>query len=148
PPTGHPVPPGVHSLIGILMTLPFKFPVKVHISTNDVGGPSAGLAFALAIYQELTKQDLTRGNRVAVTGTISFTQVKVGKKVITREPVGAIGGAKQKAVAAQAAGARYFLVPVDNYDEAKSAGTNLIIRKVSTLQDAIRILKSLPAAPK
>jgi PDZ domain-containing protein len=146
PKVGEPLPRREQALLGIDLAVPFKFPVKINISTHDVGGPSAGLAFALAIYQELTHQDLTRGNRVAVTGEIDFEQVRVGRRTVIEAPVGAIGGAKQKAIAASAAGARYFLVPTANYSDAMSAGTGLIIKKVDSLQDAIRVLRSLPPA--
>ena len=139
-------PSGTHTLIGVEMTLPFRFPVKVNINSGDVGGPSAGLAFALAIYQELTDQNLTHGNRVAVTGQINYVQVRQGNKVAWEGVVSPIGGAKQKAIAAQAAGAKYFLVPPANYNDAKSAGTDLVIKTVSSLKQAITVLKSLPPA--
>lgn len=144
---GNLVPGGNTTYIGIVMSLPFKFPVKVDINSGNVGGPSAGLAFALGIYQQLTHKDLTRGNRVAVTGTITYQKVVTGKQARWDGVVGEIGGVRQKAVAAQAAGAKYFLVPAPNLLEARAARTNLIIYPVSSLSDAIARLKSLPAAP-
>lgn len=136
------------ALIGITMSLPFKFPVKVNIQTGDVGGPSAGLAFTLGIYEQLTHQNLTNGNRVAVTGTINYGPVSQGSRQIDEWYVGPIGGAEQKAIAAQKAGAQYFIVPqaAGNAQQARSAHTKLKIYPVTTLTQAIHILKSLPPA--
>ncbi|GEM_PF-500094 len=138
---------GGHTTIGIVMSLPFKFPLRVHIDSGNVGGPSAGLAFALGLIQQLTGRDLTHGNRVAVTGTIQYVDVNLphGKQGY-RALVGAIGGARQKAIAAQAAGAKYFLVPSENYAEALSARVHLKVIPVRTLHDALEVLRHLPIA--
>ena len=136
-------------MIGIVMALPYKFPVSVHINSGNVGGPSAGLAFTLGIIQQLTHRDLTNGNKVAVTGTITYEEVPTAHGGIRPDgAVGPIGGAKQKAIGAQAAGAKYFIVPVENYSDARSAHTHLIIIPVSTLSQALHVLKSLPPASK
>lgn len=123
---------GGHALVGILTSNPLRFPVKVHIDSGDVGGPSAGLMFALGIVQQLSEHDITHDNKVAGTGTID-----------ARGNVGPIGAARQKALAAQAAGARYFFVPVDNYAEARSAHTDLKIVPVRTIKQAIDFLNRL-----
>ena len=68
----------------------YKFPIDVKIDTQLVGGPSAGLAFTLAIIDDLTPGALTGGKRVAVTGTIA-----------PDGSVGAVGGVEQKAITAR-----------------------------------------------
>ncbi len=144
---GNPVSHGGHTLVGISMVQPLKFPVHLSIATGDVGGPSAGLAFALGIVQQLTRHDLTHGNKVAVTGTIQVVERRLrnGRLGLT-SPVGAIGGARQKALAAQAAGAKYFLVPTANYAEAVSAHAHLKVIPVKTLSQALQVLSKLPKA--
>ena len=78
-----------------------RYPLNVQIDTDKVSGPSAGLAFALAIIDDLTPGDLTGGRRVAVTGAIA----RDGS-------VTPVGGVAQKAVAARESGAKLMLVPV------------------------------------
>lgn len=105
------------------------------IGLQDVGGPSAGLMFALGIVDKLTPTDLTGGRFVAGTGTIDDS----GK-------VGPIGGISMKVIAARNAGARYFFTPSDNCAEASRntpAGLRLI--KVNTLDDALKALDQLRA---
>src|ERR687898_2776862 len=82
----------------------FDFPFDVVIDTGDVGGPSAGLAFTLAIIDDLTPGDLTGGAKVAVTGTIAGDG-----------SVGPVGGTGQKAAAVRAGGYDVFLVPSADY---------------------------------
>ncbi len=72
----------------------------VEIESGNVGGPSAGLAFTLAILDELTPGELTGGNRVAITGTMSVDGA-----------VGPVGGVPQKAAAVRDLGIKYFIVP-------------------------------------
>ncbi len=81
-------------------------PFDIDIDSGSVGGPSAGLAFALAILDDLTPGELTGGARVAVTGTIGIDGT-----------VGAIGGIEQKAVAVRKSGVSYFLVPAGQRPE-------------------------------
>lgn len=139
------IPAGGHAMIGIIMTMPLKFPVRVHINSGGVGGPSAGLAFALGIVEQLSRHDLTHGNKVAVTGTITFERIQGRAGAVSDKAiVGPIGGVRQKALAAQAAGAKYFLVPSANYQEALSAHANLKVIPVQTLRGALDVLKSLP----
>jgi PDZ domain-containing protein len=111
------------------------YPVKVDIKLQNVGGPSAGLMFALGIVDKLQPGSLTGGRVVAGTGEISPD----GK-------VGAIGGIGQKMRGARQAQtpASVFLVPAANCVEAKRTrpeGLQLI--KVSTLQGALAALKTL-----
>src|SRR4029077_13569482 len=88
------------------------FPFSVEIASGDVGGPSAGLMFALGRYDELTPGDLTQGRTIAGTGTIEPS----GK-------VGPIGGIADKVVAAERVGATVFLVPKDNWGELEGVDT-------------------------
>jgi PDZ domain-containing protein len=108
----------------------FEFPVDVEIDTGRVSGPSAGLAFTLTILDELTPGDLTGGKKVAVTGTIRADG-----------GVGPIGGAEQKAVTARRAGARLFLVPAEEVDEARRRTDGMRVVGVQTLHDALTELK-------
>ena len=85
-------------------------PFTIDFNLANIGGPSAGLMFSLAVVDKLTTGDLNGGKFVAGTGTINAD----GK-------VGPIGGITHKMLAAQEAGATVFLVPAENCDEAKSA---------------------------
>jgi PDZ domain-containing protein len=108
-------------------------PIPVNIDLGDVGGPSAGLPFALGIMQKLGR-DVDRGYRVAATGEIELNGA-----------VGAIGGIKQKVFGAKAAGADVFLVPSgDNANEARRYAGNLRVIAVDNFQQALRKLATLP----
>ena len=84
--------------------------MKVTVNSGDVGGPSAGLAYTLAIIDQLTPGSLTGGNTVAVTGTMELDG-----------HVGEVGGVHQKTLAAIDAGATLMIVPTGEYPDAKSA---------------------------
>ena len=115
-----------------LQTKEFRldFPIDVEIDSRRIGGPSAGLAFTLAVIDHLTPGELTGGSRVAVTGSIAFDG-----------SVGAVGGVAQKTVAVRRAGAVLFLVPSSEYDEARAhAGGKLRIEAVDDVDDALRAL--------
>jgi PDZ domain-containing protein len=105
-------------------------PVDVSIDTQRVSGPSAGLAFSLAIIDDLTKGNLTGGGDVAVTGTISEDG-----------SVGPVGGVEQKAVTAQRAGARLMLVPRAEAKLARAHAGKMKVVSVDTLDDALRALE-------
>jgi PDZ domain-containing protein len=110
-------------------------PFLVDFNLANVGGPSAGLMFSLALVDKLTTGDLVGSTFVAGTGTINVE----GK-------VGPIGGITHKMVAARAAGATVFLVPAKNCYEASSdspAGLQLV--KVETLSSAVDALHALTA---
>jgi PDZ domain-containing protein len=110
--------------------LEFDFPVDVRIDSGKVGGPSAGLAFTLAILDRLTPGSLTGGERVAITGAIN-----------PDGSVGPVGGVAQKTVAAIDADATVFLVPGDEFDIAtRVAGDDLDVIQVDTLDDALDAL--------
>ena len=111
-------------------------PFQVKIDVQNIGGPSAGMMYTLTIIDLLTEADLAQGNVIAGTGTISSDGT-----------VGGIGGVRQKIVAAQAAGARFILVPESNYADAitmKADGVEIFA--VSTIDEAVAILEGLPAA--
>ena len=110
-------------------------PFAIDFNLANIGGPSAGLMFSLAVVDKLTTGDLNNGKFVAGTGTITSE----GK-------VGSIGGITHKMLAAREAGATVFLVPTDNCDEAKSAherGLELV--KVDTLTRAVDALHAISA---
>ncbi|CAQ04470.1 PDZ domain-containing protein [Corynebacterium urealyticum] len=107
--------------------------IRVRYNLQDVGGPSAGLMFSLAVVDKLTPQDLTGGAFVAGTGSIDAAG-----------QVGAIGGITHKIRAAADAGAEYFLVPAGNCAEAltvEDAGPKLV--KVDSLEDAVKDLEGI-----
>jgi PDZ domain-containing protein len=112
----------------------FTFPFDVTINSGQVGGPSAGLAFTLALLDELTPGELTGGTKVAATGTISPSG-----------QVGEIGGLRQKTVAVLRKGAEMFLVPASEVAEAEAVakGTGLKVVGVRTLDDALEALSTL-----
>ena len=132
--TGRSTDAPVRPVIGIAPQERSEFPVKVTISLRDVGGPSAGLMFALGIIEKLGKESITGGRTVAGTGEIGND----GK-------VGAIGGVTEKLIAAKSAGATVFLVPADNCaalkGDANDKGITLV--KVATLKEALAGLKTL-----
>jgi Lon-like protease len=107
----------------------------IDFNLANVGGPSAGLMFSLAVIDKLTTGDLNGGKFVAGTGTITDD----GK-------VGSIGGITHKMLAASEAGATVFLVPADNCAEARTAHQDgLTLIKVDTLTSAVDALKSYSA---
>jgi Lon-like protease len=120
-------------VMGVAITGRYTFPFQVKISVGDIGGPSAGLMFALGIVDKLTKLDLTGGKFIAGTGEIEAS----GK-------VDAIGGIQQKMIGARNAGATVFLTPAANCADTKGAvPAGLRLVKVSTLNDAVTALESL-----
>jgi Lon-like protease len=111
----------------------YSFPIDVDIDSGNVGGPSAGLAFTLAVLDVLTPGELTGGLDVAVTGTIDG----LGN-------VGTVGGVRQKTAAAIDEGYDVFLVPSGEFQEAQErAGGALEVIAVDTLRDALDALASL-----
>jgi PDZ domain-containing protein len=123
------------AIIGIEVTgrgIDFDFPIDVSIDTGDVGGPSAGLAFTLAIIDDLTPGDLTGGADVAVTGTINSDGT-----------VGPVGGTGQKAAAVRAQGYDVFLVPSADYEAAQQHAGDVDVIAVDTLDEALAALADL-----
>ncbi|GAA0470388.1 PDZ domain-containing protein [Streptomyces stramineus] len=126
-------PEDKRAVVGIQAGTDHTFPFSINIKLADVGGPSAGLMFALGIVDKLTPDDLTGGKFVAGTGTIDEN----GK-------VGPIGGIEMKTVGARAKGARYFLTPKDNCAAAaKDRPSGLTLVKVDTMGDAMKSLEKI-----
>ncbi|MFI7604212.1 PDZ domain-containing protein [Micromonospora sp. NPDC049366] len=121
--------------IGVEIEQQQPHPFNLNIDLEDIGGPSAGLMFALGIIDKLTPADLTGGMVIAGTGTIDDE----GK-------VGPIGGIPQKLVGAKRAGAKVFLVPEDNCAEAvRNPQPDLPLIKVGSLDEALGALETLRA---
>mgnify|MGYP003083441970 FL=1 len=117
-------------LLGVTMGATPSDGVKVDYNLEDIGGPSAGLMFALAVVDKLSPGELNGGKFVAGTGTIDDT----GK-------VGAIGGIEHKVKSAEDLGAEVFLAPADNCKEAiKNHPKDMTMLKVTSLEDAIHQL--------
>ena len=126
---------GGHPVMGVQITQEYKFPFQVTISVGDIGGPSAGMMFALGIIDKLTKLSLTSGRFIAGTGEITASG-----------QVQPIGGIQQKMVGARNAGATIFLTPAANCADAKGAvPAGLRLVKVSTLNQAVTYLEALKA---
>ncbi|QOT16398.1 PDZ domain-containing protein [Paenarthrobacter sp. YJN-5] len=120
-------------VLGILLSSDFTFPFDVKISLDNVGGPSAGLMFALGIVDTLTPGDLTGGRHVAGTGTITADGA-----------VGPIGGVAQKMIGARQHGATMFLAPAANCaDVVGNVPDGLQVVKVETLADAKAAVEQL-----
>jgi PDZ domain-containing protein len=137
-------------VIGVRIFPAYAFPVDISIATEGIGGPSAGLAMALAVLDDLTPGNLTGGRRVAATGTID-----------PRGRVGPIGGIQQKGASARAAGASVFLVPacpeepVDARDACRRdlaalrrrAGRGVAVVPVADIGEALVALRERGGAP-
>ena len=123
------------SVVGVLMRAEFVFPVKVSINAGDVGGPSAGLMFSLAVYDKLTPGSLTGGVNIAGTGTID-----------SAGNVGPIGGIQQKLVGAKRGGAAWFLAPADNCSEVVGhVPEGLRVVKIATFTQARDAVEAIAA---
>jgi PDZ domain-containing protein len=128
------------AIIGVLVepaaeiTLPFD----VSIDSGDIGGPSAGLAFALDVMEKLGR-DVDHGHKVAATGELALDGSVIR-----------IGGIKQKTIGARQAGVDVFLVPAENAADARRYASGLRVIPVKTFEQALGTLATLPkvdAAP-
>lgn len=118
--------PQGQTLLGVLIDPLYEFPFEVTIQIEDVGGPSAGMMFALGIVDKLTPGAITGGRRIAGTGTID-----------SAGQVGPIGGIQQKMVGARDSGAAWFLAPAPNCDEVVGhVPDGMTAVRVATLGDA------------
>jgi Lon-like protease len=138
--TESPQVPG-QAVIGVYVGTGYEFPFDVSVGIDDsIGGPSAGLVFAMSVFDTLTPGSLTGGAVVAGTGTISST----GK-------VGPIGGIQQKIAGAADAGAKIFLVPPDNctgaLDAPDDALEQLRLVRAPTLRSALHSVKTFADDP-
>jgi PDZ domain-containing protein len=114
----------------------YTFPVDVTIDTQTVGGPSAGLAFTLAIVDDLTEGDLTGGRRVAVTGTIA-----------PDGSVGVVGGVEQKAITARHNDVDLMIVPKSELADAKRGAGSVHVVGVENVDEALAALQRNGGAP-
>nr|WP_203139004.1 S16 family serine protease [Microbacterium sp. JZ31] len=122
-------------LIGITLTTAYDFPFDVTIQLDNVGGPSAGMMFALGMIDVLTPGALNGGENVAGTGTITADGT-----------VGPIGGIRQKLYGARDAGAEWFLAPADNCNEVVGhIPDGLQVFSVATLDDSLTALEGIAA---
>jgi Lon-like protease len=113
--------------IGVLLEtrgLDVDLPFEIRFDDLDVGGPSAGLAYGMAIADLLHEADLARGRTIAATGTISIDG-----------GIGPVGGVEQKAIAVDDAGADLFVVPQSEVNQA--TGEGLTVRGARTLEEAL-----------
>jgi PDZ domain-containing protein len=116
-------------LVGVSMIE--SFPLDVRISSGEIGGPSAGLAWALGLYDLLTPGDLTGGRTIAVTGQLGLDGT-----------VFPIGAPDEKVVAAAGAGATVLILPRDNLAEARSIGARGVeLVPVSSFEEALAYLQ-------
>ncbi|MDQ3962733.1 MAG: PDZ domain-containing protein [Actinomycetota bacterium] len=126
---------GPGPFLGVHMeTIDFSYEpgVDVEFETGRIAGPSAGLMLALALYDQLTPEDLTAGHQIAGTGTLECDG-----------EVGAIGGIQQKVAGAAAKGAELFLTPLGNADEARAIADGIEIIPVASFGEALKYLSGL-----
>lgn len=129
----HPEPDADYGFVGIIGLydnfdiMPMDFDIE--LSTGEIGGPSAGLAFTIAILDALTPGELTGGLNVAATGTISLDG-----------QVGNVGGARQKTLAAAKSDADVFIVPRALLPEVLAFAGAMPVEGVDTLEDALGVL--------
>ena len=117
--------------LGVQVTEGFDTPFELRIFLDEIGGPSAGLMFALGIIDELTPGALTGGYDIAGTGTIDAAG-----------EVGPIGGIRQKLYGARDAGATFFFAPAANCDEVIGhVPDGLQVISTETLQDSLDALE-------
>jgi PDZ domain-containing protein len=120
-------------VLGIIVGSEYDFPFDVKIQLENVGGPSAGMMFALGIIDKLTPGKLNGGKNIAGTGTIGATG-----------EVGPIGGIRQKLYGASNAGAKFFLAPDSNCNEVTGhIPAGLTVFSVKTLSDAVTALDAI-----
>ena len=127
-------PSSSRAIVGIALedAVDIHLPLDVRINAGDVGGPSAGLAFALDILQELGR-NIVRGHKIAATG-----------EILPDGSVGPIGGIKQKTIGAREAHVDAFLVPAgENAQEARRYAHGLRIIAVKNFPQALRALATL-----
>ncbi|MQS09617.1 YlbL family protein [Streptomyces alkaliphilus] len=120
-------------IVGISAGVGYDLPFDIDIELADVGGPSAGLMFALGLVDKLTEEDLTGGEFVAGTGTIT-----------AEGRVGPIGGVAMKTIAAREQGASWFLTPAANCAAAAAdPPPGLALVEVENLEGALAALEEI-----
>jgi PDZ domain-containing protein len=135
--TTAPAGPGSQrAVVGIVLDQAERFhlPIRVTIDSGQVGGPSAGLAFALEVLKKLGR-NVDGGHKIAATG-----------EIFLNGDIGPIGGIKQKTIGAREAGVDAFLVPAgENFRDARKYAHGLRIIPVKSFQQALHALATLPA---
>ncbi len=122
-------------VIGVLVSGIYDFPLTIDIELGSVGGPSAGLMFALGLVEKLTEEHIAGSLRVAGSGTITASG-----------EVGPVGGIRHKAYGAANAGAEWFLIPRDNCADLDGlAPGGITVIPVDTLSDAVSALEAAMA---
>jgi PDZ domain-containing protein len=120
-------------VLGVGVRMAYEFPIDVELQLDNVGGPSAGMMFALGIVDKLTPGAMTGGEIIAGTGTID-----------SAGEVGAIGGIRQKLWGAEGAGADWFLAPASNCDEVVGhVPDGIRVFAVETLDQARTIVETI-----
>jgi len=121
------------SLLGLSLRISVDSQVEATFSLSDVGGPSAGMMFALGVVDEITPGALTGGKDISGTGTIDMTG-----------QVGPIGGIQQKMAGAREAGSTFFLAPTSNCEEVKGhEPKDMQVFSVSTLHEAVTATQAI-----
>ncbi len=124
------------ALLGVRLSTKLKLPFGITIDSGSIEGPSAGITYSLALLDQLTPGELTGGAKVAATGELGADGL-----------VSPIGGITQKVATVREADATMFLVPRENYAEAKAhAGDDLEVVAVGSYDDALRALATLPGS--
>ena len=121
------------SLLGLSLRVSVDSQVEATFGLSDVGGPSAGMMFALGVVDEITPGSLTGGKDISGTGTIDMNG-----------QVGPIGGIQQKMAGARNAGSTFFLAPASNCDEVKGhEPKGMQVFAVSTLHEAVTATEAI-----
>ena len=121
------------SLLGLSLKISVDSPVEATFGLSDVGGPSAGMMFALGVVDEITPGSLTGGKDISGTGTIDMTG-----------QVGPIGGIQQKMAGARESGSTFFLAPASNCNEVKGhEPKGMQVFAVNTLHEAIAATEAI-----
>ena len=121
------------SLLGLSLKISVDSPVEATFGLSDVGGPSAGMMFALGVVDEITPGSLTGGKDISGTGTIDMTG-----------QVGPIGGIQQKMAGARESGSTFFLAPASNCNEVTGhEPKGMQVFAVNTLHEAVAATKAI-----
>lgn len=119
--------------IGVVLSQEYdniELPVDVVFHSGNTSGASAGLVFALEIYDRLSPDDLARGRTIAATGTLEGNG-----------QVGGVEGIAFKLVAAERSGADIFVIPRENWEEIKNVASSVKVIPVDTFQEALDALR-------
>lgn len=127
----------VMGLVAVTRGLERRAPLKVTIDSGAVsGGVSGGLMYALGVYNALATEDITRGRRIAGTGSLRLDG-----------SVGPVGGIQLKVRAAEDAGAAFFLAPAENVPAARAAARRIEVIPVRDFEQALEALRRIDAEP-